>query len=89
MMSVQKQCDKLFNFRAGLERPAGHRVWVIVALHEGRRYIKTEADGEIPNNLLALPECPPVRTEPTGSRRTVVAAPSHGSIPPLSGYWGV
>jgi hypothetical protein len=72
-----------------VERPAGHRVWVVVAPHERHRYIKTEADGEIPNNLLSLPECPPARTEPIGSRRTVVAAPSHGSMPPLSGYWGL
>lgn len=24
----------------------------------GNRYLKTEADGEQPNNLLSLPECP-------------------------------
>lgn len=69
-----------------VERPAGHRVRVIVAQHEGRRYIKTEADGEIPNNLLALPECPPVRTEPSGSKRTLVAAASHGSAPFVPGH---
>lgn len=31
---------------------------VIVATHEGRKYLKTEADGLQPNNLLSLPECP-------------------------------
>jgi hypothetical protein len=36
----------------------GKAVWVVVALHEGRRYLKTEPDGYSPNNLLALPECP-------------------------------
>lgn len=36
----------------------GKSVWVIVALHLGRKYLKTEADGLEPNNLLALPECP-------------------------------
>ncbi|MBA4156890.1 MAG: DUF3892 domain-containing protein [Gemmatimonadetes bacterium] len=23
----------------------------------GKKYLKTEADGELPNNLLSLPEC--------------------------------
>lgn len=36
----------------------GHTVDVIVALHEGNKYIKTVADGLHPDNLLALPECP-------------------------------
>lgn len=33
-------------------------VWVVIAEHEGRKYLKTEADGLHPNNLLSLPECP-------------------------------
>ena len=38
---------------------AGARsVWVIVASHNGRKYLKTEADGYQPDNLLSLPECP-------------------------------
>lgn len=42
-----------------VERPAGHRVAVIIARSaSGREYLKTETDGETPNNLLALPECP-------------------------------
>jgi hypothetical protein len=36
----------------------GKSVWVIIATHMGREYLKTEADGLIPNNLLSLPECP-------------------------------
>jgi hypothetical protein len=36
----------------------GKSVWVIVATHSGYKYLKTEADGEHPNNLLSLPECP-------------------------------
>lgn len=36
----------------------GQAVNVIVASHEGHRYLKTESDGLHPNNLLALPECP-------------------------------
>lgn len=38
---------------------AGNSVWVIVATSQyGHKYIKTENDGEQPNNLLSLPECP-------------------------------
>jgi len=36
----------------------GHSVDVIVATRLGRKYLKTRADGERPDNLLALPECP-------------------------------
>jgi hypothetical protein len=41
-----------------VERPAGRRVNVIIASRLGSEYLKTEADGEQPDNLLALPECP-------------------------------
>lgn len=37
---------------------AGAQVKVIVASRNGYKYIKTENDGEEPNNLLSLPECP-------------------------------
>jgi hypothetical protein len=37
----------------------GKSVWVIVATSAaGNKYLKTENDGEQPNNLLSLPECP-------------------------------
>lgn len=37
----------------------GKSVWVIVAKSAaGNKYLKTENDGEQPNNLLSLPECP-------------------------------
>ena len=37
----------------------GRAVWVIIATStQGYKYLKTEADGEHPNNLLSLPECP-------------------------------
>lgn len=37
----------------------GKRVGVIVAESRfGNKYLKTEADGDEPNNLLSLPECP-------------------------------
>ncbi len=35
----------------------GKEVDVIVASHNGRKYLKTTADGYAPNNLLNLPEC--------------------------------
>jgi hypothetical protein len=36
----------------------GQRVNVIVATSRfGNKYLKTDADGEQPNNLLSLPEC--------------------------------
>lgn len=37
----------------------GKSVWVIVSTSaQGNKYLKTENDGEQPNNLLSLPECP-------------------------------
>ena len=34
-------------------------VWVIVSKStQGNKYLKTQNDGEQPNNLLSLPECP-------------------------------
>lgn len=37
----------------------GKSVWVVVATSRyGNKYLKTENDGEQPNNLLSLPECP-------------------------------
>lgn len=31
---------------------------VIVGEHDGHKYLKTVADGYVPDNLLSLPECP-------------------------------
>lgn len=42
-----------------VERPTGDRVDVILARSQyGNLYLKTSADGDQPNNLLSLPECP-------------------------------
>ena len=42
-----------------VERPVGDRVEVIVATSAaGNKYLKTRSDGDHPNNLLSLPECP-------------------------------
>lgn len=36
----------------------GKSVWVVVATSRwGNKYLKTQDDGEQPNNLLSLPEC--------------------------------
>jgi Protein of unknown function (DUF3892) len=36
----------------------GKSAWVVVAAYEGRKYLKTTADGYEPNNLLSLLDCP-------------------------------
>jgi hypothetical protein len=37
----------------------GNTVWVIVATSQfGHKYLKTQNDGEQPDNLLSLPQCP-------------------------------
>jgi hypothetical protein len=35
----------------------GREAEVVVATHNGRKYLKTTADGYRPDNLLSLPEC--------------------------------
>ena len=35
----------------------GRSVSVVIAQRNGRKYLKTEADGDEPNNLLSLPRC--------------------------------
>lgn len=40
-----------------VESPPGRRVEIVVAQGLGRRYLKTEADGESPDRLLGLPDC--------------------------------
>ena len=37
---------------------SGRYVDVIVATHNGRKYLKAVEDGDTPDNLLTLPECP-------------------------------
>ena len=40
-------------------RAGGRSVWVIIAVSEdGHKYLKTQADGPQPDNLLSLRECP-------------------------------
>ena len=41
-----------------VSRGGGKTVAVVVATSQhGNKYLKTEADGDEPNNLLSLPEC--------------------------------
>jgi Protein of unknown function (DUF3892) len=35
----------------------GRHAEIVIATHGGRKYLKTDADGYAPNNLLALGEC--------------------------------
>jgi hypothetical protein len=84
IQQIKKRIDSFY-----VEKPAGHRVWLIVAVREGREYLKTETDGERPDNLLEQPECPVKNPTPSGTKRTVFAAPSHGTAPLVPGYWGV
>ena len=39
-------------------RGGGSPVNVIIRERNGKKYLKTENDGEEPNNLLSLPRCP-------------------------------
>lgn len=61
-----------------VERPDGHLVEVIFERSPaGHKFLKTEPDGERPNNLLALPHCkvePSVFVPP----RSFTPARSHG-----------
>src|SRR5438876_5370624 len=60
LSEVQAIADiKAQKYEFFVERPPGHTVNVIIAVSRfGHEYLKTEADGEHPNNLLALPGCP-------------------------------
>jgi hypothetical protein len=44
-------------FRFHVEQPKGDTVRVVVAFRDGTSFLKTVADGDDPNNLLALPQC--------------------------------
>lgn len=36
----------------------GRKVYLVIATHNGRKYLKTQADDFSPNNLLSLASCP-------------------------------
>jgi hypothetical protein len=66
-----------------VERPTGHVVELeVVRKHDGTKYVKTVPDGERPDNLLSLPNCPakkPIVAPTLGSLGTVLGAASHGA----------
>ena len=35
----------------------GHGIWLVVATHQGREYLKAATDGDEPTSLLGLPDC--------------------------------
>jgi len=53
--AIQSIKDNKYSFFVNV---AGRPVDVIIARHTGYEYFKTANDGEQPNNLLSLPECP-------------------------------
>jgi hypothetical protein len=61
------------------ERPDGHVAEIIVERMFGEEFLKTKPDGERPNNLDWLPDCP-VKHSVIVPPRTVVPAASHGSV---------
>ena len=48
--------DGIFKYHV-IDKDTEKQVKVIIAERNGRKYLKTEADGLEPNNLLALPSC--------------------------------
>ena len=59
---IKSQQDAIRETETGANRfyvsVGGTSVWVVVATSKyGNKYLKTESDGEQPNNLLSLPEC--------------------------------
>jgi Protein of unknown function (DUF3892) len=62
------------------ERPDGHIAEIIVETRDGEKFLKTKPDGERPNNLDWLPDCPPKPHKAiVPPVRTVVPAASHGT----------
>ena len=54
--AIQGIEDEKWQFYVSVD---GKTVWVIVVSNTyGHKYLKTTSDGEQPNNLLSLPECP-------------------------------
>ena len=57
-MTQQEVIDRIKAGDSFFVDRGGHRVAVVIAVSRfGNEYIKTEKDGEQPNNLLSLPEC--------------------------------
>jgi hypothetical protein len=46
-----------------VEAPAGERVPVVIALRAGKKFLTAQLDEQMPDLLLGLPECPPVKLD--------------------------
>jgi hypothetical protein len=53
--AIQMIENKTWSFYVSVR---GDTVLVIVSSRNGRKYLKTQNDGDEPNNLLSLPQCP-------------------------------
>jgi hypothetical protein len=71
---IEKREDTFYS-----ERPDGHVAEIIVETREGEKFLKTKPDGEKPNNLDWLPDCPAKPHHVVAPVRTVVPAASHGT----------
>lgn len=60
------------------ERPDGHVAEIVFETRDGEKYLKTMPDGQRPNNLDWLPDCPK-QHKVIVPPRVVVPAASHGS----------
>jgi hypothetical protein len=54
-LAIEKIENGTYNFYVS---QGGKTVDVIIVTRESRKYLKTKTDGETPDNLLSLPECP-------------------------------
>jgi hypothetical protein len=61
------------------ERPNGHVAEIVVETRLGEKFLKTRPDGQLPNNLDWLPDCP-AKHRIIAPPRTVIPAASHGSV---------
>ncbi|MGD0735205.1 MAG: DUF3892 domain-containing protein [Terracidiphilus sp.] len=71
---IENQGDTFYS-----ERPDGHVAEIIVEHQLGEKFLKTRPDGERPNNLDWLPDCP-AKHKVIAPPRNVVPAASHGSV---------
>jgi hypothetical protein len=69
---IENQGDTFY-----VERPTGHVTDVEVATREGKKYLKTKADSEKPDNLLSLRDCPQKKQDGSGVVRN--GGPEHST----------
>ncbi len=58
MLSETEMITRIENMQESFYTMVNARVAdIVIAMHNGRKYLKTTADGYAPNNLLNLPDC--------------------------------